>query len=281
MYEIKEKENMQKIMKIGMVLIVPIVIIGVFLILNDTKTQAEKGTPLSFTRKNTFDRKEDDWIYTFEINYPNTNEKNNYIFDGYNLKYKESEEHYIPVYDENGNEAYRVKPECLSLSNSEKYKDDILSINLYFNEKQFEEKITEDDLQDLDINYIDKEYLLDIFNRTVESKVKTLAGEYYNSSFIGRVSQESTDKNLPGEWQATYILDFGNIYDINIQFIDKSGNYLSEKDNQNMNSKEKGILNQIESVKKESLNLQKITTKNTNKDVQTLLEKLQNKLTEY
>lgn len=275
---------MKKLIKKGIVLIIPVIIIGALFIFSNAQPEAEKGIPLEFSRKNTFDRKEDDWIYTFEINYPNTNEKNNYIFDAYNLKYKESDEHYIPAYDEYGKESYRIKPEYLSFSNSIKYKEDVKNINEYFNKKQFDREITNEDLSELRISYIDKNYLVDIFNRTVTSTAKNTAGEYYNSSFIGRVNQESTDSTLPGEWQATYILDFGHIYDVNIQFIDKNRNYLSDKEIEKISSTEKSILSQIDTLKKESIQSQKKVAKSskntTNKDLQTLMEKLQKELIE-
>lgn len=217
-------------------------------VLNVSKTQAKSIEPVkvSYSQRSTYDKKGDGWIYVFEIYYPDNNNDRVYMFDGYNLKYKELDGYYVPVINKETNEElYRVTPEYITLSISENSKEDISKIVKFFNEKQFNNKITTDDLNELDIKTIDKSYLVSIFNSTLDADLKTEPGKYYNSGYVGRVNVKSSDVNNPGEWQASYILSFGNMYEVNIEFISEDGKYLSDKTS-NLTSKEKKYLEQIE-----------------------------------
>lgn len=252
----------------------------------------EKSKIISYSQRNVYDEKEDGWIYTFEINYPIDDSEIVYMFDGYNLKYKELDGYYVPVVDDATNEEiYRITPNYITLSISEEYKWDIQKIVKYFNEKQFIDEISISDLESLDILTISKEYLVDIFNRTINSELKTQPGEYYESSFTGRVYQKSTDESMPGEWQATYILSYGDIYDVNIEFITENGIYLSDKVEKNIiSTTEKNLVSQIEAIENNIVSNQNVNSNEvsntsrsnsstkTNSDLVNLLKKLQTEL---
>lgn len=221
-------------------ILVLILFVSIFCIMTGLKVYAANNNEETKNYKyqqSIHDKRDDGWIYVFQIYYPETkNDKKVYMFDGYNLKYKELENHYVPVIDkETQTEIDRIIPEYVTLSISNKYREDIKKIAEYFNEKQFSKKIVKEDLNDLNILEFDKDYLLEIFNKTIESPPKYEVGEYYDASFIDRVNMKSSDESLNGEWQLSYLIDFGYISEVNIEFISSNNEYvLSSNNNQNV-----------------------------------------------
>lgn len=255
----------------------------------DNKLIAEnKGSYTS--QRSIHDIKSDGWVYVFEIDYPdNKKDKNMYIFDGYNLKYKELDGFYVPyINSKTGEEIDRIIPNYITLSISETYKKDIRKIGDFFNKQQFNDKITIDNLKDLEIKNFSKEYLVDMFNKALASELKTTPGEYYDSSFIDKTSVTSTDENMIGEWQISYLLDFGYISDVNIEFIDSEGNYLSDvAQNKNASATGKTMFSNIQEMENNIVKTQKIESSlenlakekiAINSDLDKLLNKFSKKL---
>lgn len=94
---------------------------------------------------------ENGWFYYFLINY--SDKKNEYIFDGYNLKYEEKDGYNIWLYD------------------SKKVGDEGIAITDFFNKKQFINEISIDDLKGLSLDHFEKSFLVELFNKTVKSEV--------------------------------------------------------------------------------------------------------------
>lgn len=212
------------------------------------------------SQRSTHDAKDDGWVYVFEIAYAkNEKDPNLYIFDGYNLKYKELEGYYVPIIDkETGKELDRVTASYITLSISETHKDDIYRIGDFFNKKQFVDKISVNDLKDLEIKNFEKSYLVEIFNKAIEAELKTKTGNYMDNSFVDRVNVDSTDKTMTGEWQVVYLMDYGYISEVNIEFIDKtSGLYLSDAvGNSRTVSDKLELFKLIEQIEKEIIETQ-------------------------
>jgi len=137
---------------------------------------------IGYTVKSIYDKQEDGWLYGFEIAYVNGSSNVNYIFDGYNLKYiPTNTDYYISYKDmETGEEIKRIPSRYATLSTSAIYRYDIKKINEFFNLKKFNKSITIDDLSELNIDNIDKEYLVDLFNRTINSEIKTKFQLYFH-----------------------------------------------------------------------------------------------------
>lgn len=222
-----------KIKNISIAIVVIAVICAVALVGNRVNASADENAKAKqdnkFFQKSVYDDKDDGWVYAFEIVYFDSGDENIYMFDGYNLKYKELDGYYVPIIDkETGEIIDKVKPNYITQSISEAYREDIKNIVEFFNKKQFNDKITVKDLEGLEFKVVSKEYLVDIFNRTISSKLMTEPGEYFDDYFVSRVNVDSTDKAMKGEWQISYILNYGHLYDVNIEFIDESGRYLSD-----------------------------------------------------
>lgn len=215
---------------VGTVLIVTMAAIGIAfkLDVNAAETPASVSSINYKMQKSFHDYVGDGWVYVFEIYYPQNNSQDIlYLFDGYNLKYKELEDCYVPIIDKKTNTIIdKIIPDYVTLSISEKYKDDVKTITDYFNKKQYEKTISLEDLKELNTKQIEKSYIVEIFNNTINSKVKKNVGEYYNTSFLERITVESSDENLKGEWQLSYMIDFGYISEVNIEFITHENDYI-------------------------------------------------------
>ncbi|MDD2435562.1 MAG: hypothetical protein PHO63_04835 [Bacilli bacterium] len=271
--------------------IASVILIGLFavgfLVANAQSVSAEQNDiKITYTEKSIYDNKEDGWFYGFEIAYAKSDKTRSYIFDGFNLKYKESDDYYISYKNkETGEEIQKIPSKYATLSTSKEYREEIKEINKFFNKKQFDKTISLSDLEELNIAKISKEYLVDLFNRTINSEMKTIPGKYFEAPFLDKETQVSSDENVKGKWQVSYLLDYGKIHEINIEFIDGNGNYLSDVEkNKSASVTEKAMFDDVQEIEKSIIKSQKIesnlaTEKNaTYSDLNKLLNNLSKKL---
>lgn len=124
--------------------------------------------------------KEDGWVCRFEIHYYKKNE-NNYIYTCFNIKYKEVAGFNYYHYNSD-NDKYYISDETYPgyIHNNDYYKE-ILKIEDYFNEKQFDKTIIMNELNGLELEKIDKKDVLELFNRAINSKLIDRYGNYPNA----------------------------------------------------------------------------------------------------
>lgn len=279
---------MKKSLIIKMSILLFLVVSAAIIIIHKSNVNADTSNmgasrPTFDQEKYSLTEGEDGWFYAFEISYPKDDSYDiTYMFDGYNLKYKELDGYKVPVKDEKGNVLYEVSPNYITLSISKYHKSDIHLINDYFNEKQFQSTISGNDLMDLKLDVLDKDLIINCFNKAINSDMQKTPGKYYDKSFVNRISTKSTSKDLVGEWQISYLNNFGYIKEAKIEFIFEDGTYLSdlaEKDNNYFD-----LFNNIKAIEKEIISNQSykdtisyvknIKTKyNINKDLVNLLNK--------
>lgn len=224
-----------------------------------------------YTVKSVYDEKEDGWVYGFEIDYIKDSNNRIYNFDGYNLKYKKLDGYYVALLDENNQEVGQLSSKYITLSISKYHKDEVKMINQFFNEKKFDNVISISDLNELNITKFDKGYIVDLFNRTINSEMKSNPGKYFNDEFVNKVSKRATIDGIDGEWQIAYINDYGNLLSFNIEFIDNDGNYLSDIiNNKQATEKQTKIYNDIQNIENNIVKTQTVklntstNTKNLN-----------------
>lgn len=274
----------RKVKFLGFMFIMVFTVLGLMLVLPTAQATNQNLKTIEYYQKSFYDELDDGWISFFEINYPTTEGENTYIFDAFNLKYKELDGYYVPVIDnETKKEIDRIIPEYITLSISEKYREEIKDINKFFNEKQFINEIKISDLDKLEIVEISKEYLVTIFNKAINSELKTTPGEYYDSYSSGKVSVESTDKSLEGEWQLTYIINYGKIKKVNIEFISSDGKYLSDEvESKTALNKDIKLVEELEQLEKNIvINQHNIFNKNTNNSISSENKDINNLLLEF
>lgn len=276
--------------KITVALLVSFSLLGIFTVNVQGLKKDNISNEIGYTLKSVYDEKGDGWLYGFEIAYVKEDNSMNYIFDGYNLKTRPSDlEYYVSYIDETGKEIQRIPSKYATLSTSKKYRDDIKKINTFFNEKKFLGQISIEDLSDLNIDNISKEDILEIFNKTINSQMKTVPGKYLDAPSLEWKVQESTDMNNPGEWQIMYFIDYGYIYDIKIEFIKKDNTYLSDQLSTKVRSKRDiETLSEIESIENKIVKEQDVSSKllddngilKNNDDLSKLLDSLKTDILE-
>lgn len=221
-------------------------LIGIFSNEKSLSVNAENfKNEIAFTKQGCFKEMEDNWIYYFDIlDYKDTSE-NYYAFDGYNIKYTYLKDYSIKMINAETNEVtQKIISETPILSRSDNFGTEIVEINKYFNQKQFNSIITVSDLSDLNTNYISKDLLVEMFNNAVSSSIEDIPGKYINYSHLGKITVDSTDEELKGKWELTYINDYGYLKYVTIDLKLEDGNYLSDTGKNSNLLKE--IVNSIE-----------------------------------
>lgn len=238
------------------------VIIGIVTNKNDISINAEDNEiKVSFVKKGSYKDMGDNWIYFFDILDYEDNDNDYYVFDGYNLKYMYLKDYSIKMVDAERNEVSdKIVSETPILARSDIFGDEVVRINEYFNKRQFRDKISEKDITDLETSHFSKNLIIELFNSAIESEAKTKPGKYILYSHLGKVRSNSTVEKYEGEWEITYINDFGTLSYVTVDMKLKDGSYLSDKQEYkellNSISKEiesKQSFNNIESAGKSKL----------------------------
>ncbi len=180
---------------------------------------------------------DDGWFYYFCIQYPKKNKntkevKNNYqkdnafsyVFDGFNIKYKKIDGYYIPIYDESGTEVGNIEPAVPSLSVSSQMRNEIKKINDFFMKEDFNRIISEDDLDELELEFIDKSLLVTMFNNAYNKEPIDL-GVWVNLPQVEIVKSEKIDNYY---FNIGYYVEYGNLQKVNIDLLYEDGSYLSD-----------------------------------------------------
>lgn len=196
---------------------------------SNVKADDEEKNKITFTKQGYFKEIDDNWIYYFDIlDYEGIAEKQ-YIFDGYNMKYTYLNDYSIKMINAETNEIEdKIISETPILSRSDTHGDEIIRINKYFTSKQFKNAISLSDLNDLETAYISKSLLVEMFNNAIISDVSNKPGKYIYFSHLGKVFADSLDDTKKGEWELTYINDYGYIKYVTIDLKYEDGTYLSD-----------------------------------------------------
>ena len=174
--------------------------------------------------------KEDGWVCSFEISYGN--EKKDYSYNCFNIKHQDIVGFNYYEYD-SIKKSYFVSNEVPCYSNNVEYQSDILKVSEYFYMKQFDTKITINDLKELELNKINKEDIVKLFNETLDQELITKYGNLIENYGYDKWVYEykSYDANI------TYIIgyyidDYGYIRNVYLDFKvgnDKAANLISKK----------------------------------------------------
>lgn len=171
-------------------------------------------------------KKGDGWVLYCIIEKDNNEETpNRYILNGVNLKYKNMEGYYLPVLDENGNEISQEKTSIPMYIHNPNQKEDILNVNQYFDEKQFNEEIQLSDLDDLELQYLNKEGIVQLFNQALKDQYYEKGFGPYNIKESNCVQKTLLDGSI---LQLSYVGAYGYIRNVNIEYINSNHAYLSD-----------------------------------------------------
>jgi len=207
---------------------------------------------LNYAEKFAFIEGKDGWFYTFTIN---TNGK--HFYNGYNLKYKTMEGYNVLFY-QHGKIVDRM-PAHPTLAVSEKKKngvserEEILKISEYFDEKQFNRKITINDLSDLKLENFEKKQITELYNSAFKLK--------FDSSLIDGVKAypgEIRTINLNNETQVIVgILNTrSSIEAVRIDVLYSNGSYLSDLTDSKKTTEQKTLTNNFKKIEQKVIEKQ-------------------------
>lgn len=172
--------------------------------------------------------KENGWIFQLIIESMEQDENNNrsFHFDGTNMKHQSLEGIHMAVKDENGNEVGQGKVKIPHYSYVEAYRNELDKINSYFEQKNWKEKITIEDLSDLELEYFEKEDIVAVFHLAIQD-------ETYKNQFgpYNIVESDCIQKKLSNgaTLQLSFFNNYGYVRELNIEYLFPDGSYLSDK----------------------------------------------------
>lgn len=184
---------------------------------------------VGFLEKFSMIKKDSDWYYYFIISYNDDGSTSNF-FNGINLKYSTLDDYFVYIRDSKTNNIIEKVPSFPILATSEKTvngimeRDEVTTINNYFNSKQFDDKISIDDLEDLSLNNFQIDDILLLYNNALDYEIPQYFGNF-------RFPEYSVDKGelINGkQWQVGQLNNYGYIKAINIELLYEDGTYLSD-----------------------------------------------------
>lgn len=158
--------------KIIFLILISIIIITLFCMFHNIKRDKKDSTSSTdYAERMAYIEKKNGWyFYMYENNFKEL------FFDGCNLKYPNLKGYYINIYtDKTETVIYEKIPTFATLSTSDFKKnnklerDEVVEIDKFLNEKQFNRKVEEEDLNDLNLENFDKKDILTLYN-TLQDK---------------------------------------------------------------------------------------------------------------
>lgn len=217
----------------------------------------DKNAWKNYAEKIGIDETDDGWVYYFLINTINNGKTTKNFYQGCSLKYSELENYNITY--EDGDKTFMIKTHpSLAVSNISKNgikeKDEILVIDDFFDNKNFNRKITETDINDLKLNNFSKKHVVKMFNLA-------FSDEFTKEDSLLHGSKECSI--ITDELQDGYKINIGYLFQkrglmaIRIDIIYEDGSYLLDliKDNK-ASTIQKSLYNNLKDIEKNIINNQ-------------------------
>lgn len=270
--EIKHKSK--KIITIsGIVITIIILIFSTILYFNNSETKYSFHAPnsdVTFPTRYAQIEKEDGWVCSFTMEYLYSDLSTPYYY-GYtcdNLKYSKLPDYimYGEEADSSGKYTYEIETDHPSYLRNKELNNDIKLISNYFLEKEFTKEINLNDLDELQLEKIDKQEVIDLYNSAINSKLIKKFGNYPNTNRPTYLTTSMNNNNYT--WKLGYVLVMGHIKYVNIELlIDEQ--YLSDLIEENKATDEQEeIFTNIKNIENYILKNQKFDIPNDLKNVQ-------------
>ena len=270
----KIKSKSKKIIIISSIIITIITIIfGLILYFNNLDNKHSYITPnsnVSFPTRYAQIEKEDCWVCSFTMEYLYSDLKIPYYY-GYtcdNLKYSKLPDYIMYGEEQNssGKYTYEIETDHPSYLRNKELNNDIKSISNYFLQKKFTKEIDLNDLEELELEKIDKKEVVNLYNSAINSKLIKKFGNYPNTNRPIYLTTSMNNNNYT--WKLGYVLVMGHIKYVNIELL--IGNqFLSDLIMKNKATDEqKEIFNSVKNIENYILKNQKFDIPNDLKNVQ-------------
>lgn len=245
----------------------------VLLILSGCSTTKEENenNVMQFIDKQVIKEKEDGWVsYLYiqvekidknskaiEGNY-DLNKIMNVYYDSVNLRYQSLKGYTIKETNEDGEEIGEIEKVIPTYSRSLDKGKDIKNINDFLSDKKFNREITVKDLDKVECDSLDKKEIVEMYNEALHKKME-LEPQEYSYGMNKEISSGEIKLSNGGKLYVAYLVTMDKIADINIEYINTEGEYLSTLyDEGNVSEKEKEIKLQLDDIEKSIINKQKI-----------------------
>lgn len=253
--ETKIKKKSQNIIFVCSIILLLIVIgfgITIFIISknnNKLNSKIVPGSQVHFPVQYAQLQKENGWICYFKVEYSssNLNQPYYYSYNCENFKYSELDGFvaYGTEGDSNGTFTYEIPINHPNYIYHERYAEEVRLIQNYFQEHKFKTIISLEDLSGLNLELIDKNEVLSLYNEAISSKKIEIYGNYPEIA-PSYLSVSMTKNNYT--WYLGYVKVAGNIPYIYLDI--KVGNdYLSDMvQNQTATEEQKKLYERIQSI---------------------------------
>lgn len=244
--------------KIFFLILISIISIILLCMFNDIKKSKNDSTSSTdYAERMAYIEKKNGWyFYMYENNFKEL------FFDGCNLKYPNLKGYYINIYtDKTETVIYEKIPTFATLSTSDFIKnnklerDEVVEIDNFFNEKQFNRKVEEIDLNDLNLENFDKKDILTLYN--------TLQDKNY-SDYLTKFKL-SECKILEDNFDSGYKLNVGILAErkgiavVRIDIVYNDNQYLSDLvQNDKATNSQKEIFNNFKKIEQYIVSNQEI-----------------------
>ena len=168
--------------------------------------------------------------------------------------------------DSSGKYTYEIETDHPSYLRNKELNNDIKSISNYFLEKKFTKEIDLNDLEELELEKIDKQEVIDLYNSAINSNLIKKFGNYPNTNRPIYLTTSMNNNNYT--WKLGYILVMGHIKYVNIELLINE-QYLSDLIKENKATDEqKEIFDNIKNIENYILKTQKFDIPNDLKNIQ-------------
>lgn len=257
------KKNNRKLYLLCIIFVLFIIVVISWFTLNNNNNLKSNDENTSITTwKKYILPKDDGWYYFITsdkviVANEEGNDENTIYYtriDGCNIKYEHLDDNYVPIIDDrNPNNNSKVLASPPNLVNSYKSKDgkktetdELDEINALISERQWDKKITDEDLSSLKFVNFNKKDIILLWNNLYELDYSNNLGDYKNFSSC------TIEKKEDSHFQVGIIFSYGYIAVVKINYIYDDGTYLTEKIESNKaNSEEKEIYNNIIKIEEE------------------------------
>jgi transcriptional regulator with XRE-family HTH domain len=254
--EINKNKKRSIVISAFVIIIISLIMCFILFILNNNDNEfvgeiikkGEKFTEKNYVGAYRIATKEydDGWFCQFKISNPPQIAKNNrkeYVYTCFNLKYKELKGFNYYNYNDRLNKYYISDENYPGYVHNINYLNEIREIEKFFIIKQFDKQISINELNDLKLEYINKNDVLELFNIAIKSSLIDRYGNHpmhlANTYIYEYSSFETSETYVTGYYLDSegYIRDFyidikyGNEYlSDRIKNMKLNSNYLSEED---------------------------------------------------
>lgn len=169
---------------------------------------------------------ENGWVYFFLCEYyKGETEPYVYVYNAYNMKYKEIEGFEVEMIDMDGNILDRIKPSIPCIILNDDYLNDIQEMLAYFEEVKPTESLNEEEKTYVTTDLLDKELVIKLFDEMIESDY-VADGKYDYLPEADTIKETIQDEYC---WQVSFLIIHGVIVKTNIEYLYNDGVYLSDK----------------------------------------------------